>query len=124
MCGAWQAVLAAWSGLFERRPPGRAERLGVLVRDAVDDHLDALAGEGEAPGEHLVHDGGERELIGARVDLARAARLLGRHVLRRAEQHALAGERDRGGAHLRDPEVAQLHVLLARPPSRLVGSGP
>ena len=84
--------------------------------------------EGAAAADHLVEDGAQRELVGAMVD-GLAARLLGRHVARRAHDHALARTRQRGllargqvdrvvlplrrhGRELHQAEVEDLHQAV------------
>jgi hypothetical protein len=79
-----------------------------------------LAGERHRSREHLVQDHAQRVDIHAKVRVL-AARLLGRHVLRRPEDHARSREspalgltRSRlfGGAQLGDAEVHDLDDLL------------
>src|SRR6185437_300097 len=69
-----------------------------------------LALERRLAGEELVEHDPERVEIRARVDLA-AARLLGREVLRRADDRARLGQLAR--ARARDPEVRDLDSTLA-----------
>jgi hypothetical protein len=67
--------------------------------------------EGQAAGEHLVEDDAERVEVGRRGRLL-PQRLLGRHVLRRAEHGALGGER--GLLHQAgEAEVEDLDEVLA-----------
>ena len=79
------------------------------------------ASNGHRPREQLEEDDAERPDVGARVDVARRAHLLGRHVERRAEHRprlreaaadAAAGARDRLG----DAEVEHLHARARRRP--------
>ena len=56
-----------------------------------DDRLGRAAGERRIADEHLVGHAAERVDVGARRDLPLAHRLLGRHVVRRAERHAGLG---------------------------------
>ena len=68
------------------------------------------ASNGTSPGEHLVEDAAERVDVDAVIGRV-AARLLGRHVLGRAEDHAGAGEPRAAlveRAHLGDAEVEDL----------------
>jgi hypothetical protein len=98
------------------------QRLEALEHDLVEPYvdLDALRGRLEAPGrqlarQHLVEHDAQREDVGAVVDLARARALLGRHVVRRAEQRVgLRGLRvaGRGDDELREAEVGQLDTAL------------
>ncbi len=91
----------------ERREVG-----GLLVDDLEDDLGDVGAGEGGLAGEHLVDDGAEREDVGALVDLVvLAGRLLGRHVLRRAEQRGLLRLDGLRAADLGDAEVEDLRDI-------------
>ena len=62
-----------------------------------------------SPVRHLVEDGAEREDIGARVERP-ALELLGRHVLQRADDRALGGERRAPGGR-----VSAVDGLLRRP---------
>ena len=72
-----------------RRQTAQGFRLAVL-NGIVQDSL-GLAGEGALAGGHLVQHQAEGEDVGARVERL-AAYLLGRHVSRRAQLHAGAGE--------------------------------
>ena len=80
---------------------------GRLGHDARDDGLRRGPHERRLAAEHLVEDAAERVDVGARADLALAHRLLGAHVVRRAERHARLGHA--GAARLaggeRDAEV-------------------
>ena len=60
---------------------------GSSIHDRIERRLIVLAGEGMLPRQHLVEHRAEREDVAPRIDLL-AARLLGRHVLRRAERRA------------------------------------
>ena len=85
---------------------GSRRRRQVLHRD-----LDRrVAVERRLPGEELVEDDAEGVEIGALVDLG-AARLLGREVLRGADDRARLGHLARPGA--RDAEVGDLDAALA-----------
>ena len=80
------------------------------ARRRLEEHLRedrdlVVAGERGQAGEALEEDGAEREDVGARVELLRAARLLGRHVAERAEHDAGVRDRARAEAHARDAEV-------------------
>ena len=72
--------------------------------------------ERRAPHEHLVDNRAERPDVGAGVDLGRREDLLGRHVLRRAEDDARLRCPRRsvlGDVPLRDPEVEDLDEVRA-----------
>ena len=89
-----------------------------LVRADLEDHVaDRLPLEGIRPREHPEEDHPRRPDVAARIELARAASLLGAHVLRRAEEHAALRRFLRAEAvevhGLDDPEVEQLHRLLS-----------
>ncbi len=77
-----------------------------------DDRLHARAGERRIAGEHLVRHRAERVDVAARVDRPLTHRLLGRHVLRRAErQSGLRHARAAGRLHgERDAEVGDERV--------------
>ena len=64
------------------------ERSDVFRHQLGDDGLRARAGVRRFTGEHFVGHRGQRVDIGATVDRAVTGRLLGRHVLRRAEREA------------------------------------
>ncbi len=115
-------------GLLEGLEQRQAEAGGeLLAGDALvegdgrlgDVRLDVfhrrLGVEGELAGEHLVEDDRQRVDVAARVEHL-ALRLLGRHELRRAEDHALLREHDRAGpqlalGHLGEAEVEHLGVV-------------
>ncbi len=103
---------------------------GLFEEDLREHRDDAPARERRALRQRLVEEAPEREHVGPRVDVARAARLLGRHVARRADEHpglrqiapqALA--RDAEVEHARLVEVAaggehhvrRLHVAVHDP---------
>jgi hypothetical protein len=91
------------------RPLG-VERRWFLVDDLGGDGHQAVAAEGALAREHLVqHDAGGEE-VAAAVDLL-AARLLGRHVLRRAQHRAHLGVRRTAVVHVGDAEVGDLDGL-------------
>ncbi|MEZ4364862.1 MAG: hypothetical protein R2939_01080 [Kofleriaceae bacterium] len=91
----------------------RRRRGEVLARD-----VDRAAGVRQLAGEHLVEDEAEREDVGAVIDRV-GHHLLGRHVVRRAHHHALAGEPLARIAvavlveHQRDAEVDHPRVIAA-----------
>ena len=68
------------------------ERLHLAALDLEHDDARILALRGRLAGEHLVEHDADRVDVGARVDVGRRVRLLGRHVLGRAHQHA--GDRE------------------------------
>ena len=85
-------------------------RLGHL-REVLHRDLDRrVAGERHLPGQHLVEHDPERVEIRARID-RRAARLLGREVLRGADDRAGLGHLRR--ARARDAEVRHLQPAVA-----------
>ncbi len=96
-----------------------AHRLGVAVEDAIRDVGHRVAGERQAPGEHLVEHDAEGEDVGALIDVA-AAKLLGRHVVQRADHRSrqrqcrLRREGIGGGRGLGEPEIEHLHELPRR----------
>ncbi len=74
------------------------------------------AGEQRATGQHFPQNHAERVQVRARVD-GEPAKLLRRHVLRRADAHGPDGDRCLPGVdveQLRDPEVEDLHRRAAR----------
>ena len=90
-----------------RRPLG--EQLG-------DHRLRGRAGDRRLAGEHLVQHGAERVDVAARVERAVARRLLGAHVLRRAERESRLGEPVAAGfLHgERDAEVGQHRLAFVK----------
>ena len=93
---------------------------GGLGHHPRHDRLRGAPGEGRVAGEHLVEHGPEAVHVGAGRDLPLAHRLLGAHVVRRAERHAGLGhpgvarlarrQRDAEVGHQR-PAVVQEDVL-------------
>ena len=77
------------------------------VHDLVHERGDVLAVERRRAAQHLVDDHAEGEDVRAVIG-ALADDLLGRHVLRRAEQHSGLGE-VAGAAHAGDAEIGDLH---------------
>ena len=67
-------------------------RLHVLGEHLRDDGQVVVGPEGDLAGEALVEHHAHGPDVGARVDVLAAAGLLGRHVKRRAQHHAGAGE--------------------------------
>ena len=106
------ALVAAFAFLLERSKHH-------VVEAHVD--LDLLrrrceAADGQLAGEHLVKDHAEREDVGAVVDFPRLADLFGRHVVERAHDLCVAGERGVLGAGLKQlgqTEVGDLHMAGA-----------
>ncbi len=94
-----------------------AEGGRLLGHHLGDDRLRRAAGERRIAGEHLVGHASQRVDVGPRGDLALAHRLLGAHVVRRAEAHsglghpaaagAGDGERNAEVGHERAPVVDQ-----------------
>ena len=102
-------------GFDVRRHRCRATRCAarLLGHHARDDRLRARPGERRLAGEHLVQHRAERVDVAARVDRALAHRLLGAHVLRRAEREARlrhALRRRRCCTRERDAEVGDERV--------------
>ena len=92
----------------------RGHRRGADLHEEI---ADALALEGQDAGHAFVRDDAERPEVGAVIDVAQAARLLGRHVVGRAEHGArLGAAREplfaRGRLDLRDAEVEHLGDLV------------
>ena len=93
------------------RRPRVGHRLGAVLHGHGDE---AVAAEGQLPGQALVEHDAQRVDVGARVDRA-AVGLLGREVVGAPDEHV--GARDAGlpvrveGA--RDPEVGELHGPVA-----------
>ncbi len=75
-----------------------------------------VAGERRAAGQRLEQDAAEREHVGARPDVAIAARLLRRHVAGRADHHAGSRREPIATRNARDPEVE--HFDLFEPCAR------
>ena len=99
-----------------RNRPCHTARQGRLLGEMLGhDGMDGRAGERRHAGQHLVHHARQRVEIGARVEVAGAARLLGTHVRRRADDDAGAGElrRLRVGRP-RDPEVRHQRAAVRR----------
>ncbi len=101
---------------FERRRDRRAARtwrLGVVEQMLRDQLARRDAGERRHTDDHLVEDAAERIQIGAMIDRARSARLLGSHVARRAEQRAVDRLREAVAliGELGDAEVEQLRPI-------------
>ena len=86
------ALVTAWSsrsGDRRSHPPHRRDR----IREAFgDDRLSGRPGIGRLAGQHLVDHTAQAVHVGPTVDLARAARLLGRHVGGGPHGHAGLGE--------------------------------
>jgi len=96
--------------------PERARRPRRLLEVGAHQIEQRLADERLAPGRELVQDDAGGVEVGPRIDAARAADLLGRHVLRGPEQRAGAGPRRQLlvelGRELGDPEVEDLGVAF------------
>ena len=92
----------------------RAEPRRFGLEDRGEELAERLAVEGTLAADELEEDDADRPDVGARVDLLRAAQLLGRHVERRAEHRGrrrqLAGRHveRRAARRLRDAEVEHL----------------
>ena len=71
--------------------------------------MDGVAGVRQLAGDHAVADDAEGVLVRAAID-GRTLRLLGRHVVRRADDHPGARESARRLERLRDSEVRQHHA--------------
>ena len=101
----------------------RARARRVVARDGDEQVHLGRAAERWPPGRHLVEHDAEREEIGALIELL-AARLLGRHVRRRAHARAVLRElhlrlrltaHGRGGVlELREAEIDDLRRALGR----------
>ena len=88
------------------------QRRGLLVHDLIEDGGHRAAPESWAPGDQLVGNRGQRELVGAIGDLVEPAlRLLGGHVLGRAQNGFLHGQLGGRLAHLGNAKVDHLHHL-------------
>ena len=96
---------------IERLRRDQRRRLGEVHRQHAHE---VVGGERHAAGDELEQDAAHRVDVDAVIDVL-AARLLGRHVLGRAEQHAglgqLAAARRPSTRQLRDAEVEQLHEV-------------
>src|SRR3569623_1839925 len=84
----------------------RARLLRHDVNGLVERRVEILAADDRTAGEPAIGDGRERVEVGAMIDLL-AARLLGRHVRRRADDLALR-QRARGVVERGDAEVEHL----------------
>ena len=74
-------------------PAGASGRSAPVAAESLGDHrLRRWPGERRLAGQHLVEHAAERVDVGAGVDVALAARLLGAHVGRRADGEAGLGE--------------------------------
>jgi hypothetical protein len=97
------------------------DRLGILLDDRGERLDDGRPVEGLPPGQHLVEDQAERELVRPAVERL-AGRLLRGHVARRPDDEARVrqmAERPRLAVHeaagqLRDAEVEDLHEAVPR----------
>jgi hypothetical protein len=95
-----RGAVRACAGIFRHHAPDQrielrryvrndvGQRRRLLEQDLVQHREDLRAFERESPGHALERDATEPEQIGARVDFALSARLLRRHVRRRAEHQA------------------------------------
>ena len=83
------------------------DRADLFRHQLGDDRLRGVADVRRLAGEHFIKHGGERIDVGASVDHAIAGRLLGRHVLRRAERQSGLGDPPAAGIRdgQRDAEV-------------------
>jgi hypothetical protein len=84
-----------------------AQRLRLVLQHAIEHGVQRVGVEGFAVGEQFVEDGAEGEDVGAGVGFL-PFDLLGRHVVRRAEDHARAGHV--GLLHACEAEVVDLHL--------------
>jgi hypothetical protein len=92
--------------------PQRADARRVTEQDLSEGAGGAVALERGRPGQALEQHAAEREHVGARVDRAAVAHLLGRHEAGRADHRA--GLRELCAARApRDPEVEDLDVVDA-----------
>ena len=73
--------------------------------------MDRVAGIRQLGGHHAIRDDAERVLVGAAVH-GGALGLLGRHVVRRPDDHPRAGEARRRLQRLGDAEVGQHHAAV------------
>ncbi len=93
-----------------------AHRARCVGEHLGDDRLRGRPGERRLARHHLVDDAAERVHVGARVDRAFAHRLLGAHVLGRAEAHARFGQPTVTGVgdSERDPEVGDERLSVVQ----------
>ena len=106
-----------------RRARGKSRPVGLATQDTRNGVGNRVAAERAATGEHLVEHRAECPDVGALVDRA-SSRLLGAHVCRRSEHHALNGRLERCrricgcrgilARCLGEAEVQQLHDALRR----------
>jgi hypothetical protein len=105
-----------------------ARRRRIFGEDAREHRAPVFGGKRRAPGQALEQHTAEREDIGARIDVALAARLLRRHVAGRAEQaagdgdgvepvarHAKVEHLDRAEVAADEKQVARLDVAMHHP---------
>ena len=79
--------------------------------DDLVEHLGHLAGKSPLIGEQLVKDGADGEHVAAMIDaVGRAGNLLRRHVVDRANEHAVM--RQAGAGQLDNPEVEHLQAAV------------
>jgi RNA polymerase sigma-70 factor (ECF subfamily) len=102
------AVEIEMASLEERRE--LAWRLGRNRRAELNDRV---ASKRSFTRHELEQRDAERPHVGPRIDRRARAKLLRRHVTRRAQDRAAAGHRAIGPAHLRNPEVEDLEERRA-----------
>ena len=110
----------AWREHLAHGGEGRWWAAEVLA----EDHEGVRAGEGHPASQHLVAQAAQGVHVAAAVQLTLGGRLLGAHVLRRAEGHAHRGERRRAACRIGcrpvvsrpagGPEVRQQRVRAAQ----------
>ena len=85
----------------------RAQRRRRAVHALLHQRVVRFPGERLATGQHRVPHRAERVDVAPRVHVARAHRLLRRHVARRADDHPRGGQAVAGALPLGDPEVGE-----------------